>query len=115
MLLKDDTFKPGAAQVFTKQLFMGSFIIKQIVKGKPDIGEAYQLVDERTGKPIRNLVMNDRLKKFDVDRNEFNKKLPRSDAGNSAPVGPPENRPEEPVVMIHQRYGQTDGQTDDMQ
>ena len=44
MLLKDDTYKPGASQVLTKQHFTGSFIIQKVVKGRPDVGEAYQLV-----------------------------------------------------------------------
>jgi len=43
--------------------------------------------------------MHDRLKKFDVDRNDFNRWLPRINAGNSAPVRPSENRPKEPKLV----------------
>ena len=45
--------------------------------GRPDVGPAYRLVDEKTGKPLRNLVSNDRLKKYNVNRQEFNVLLPR--------------------------------------
>jgi len=63
VLLNDDSVKPTAAQVITKQCYIGPFIIKRIVHGKPDVGEAYQLVDEKTGKVVQNLLTNDRLKK----------------------------------------------------
>jgi len=45
--------------------------------GHPDVGPAYRLVDEKMGKPLRNLVSNDRQKKYNVSRQEFNARLPR--------------------------------------
>ena len=53
VLLKSDTCKPGASKVLTKQRFTGPFIIQKVVKGRQDIGQAYQLVDEQTGKPVK--------------------------------------------------------------
>jgi len=38
---------------------------------------AYQLVEEKTGKVLKNVVTNDRLKRYDVDRTSFNQRLPR--------------------------------------
>jgi len=53
------------------------------------------LVDEKTGQPLRNLVTNDRLKKFDVDRQEFNEKLPKIETGKDRPIEPLKHRPKE--------------------
>jgi len=35
------------------------------------------LRNKETGKPIHNLVSNDRLKAYNVDRRQFNERLPR--------------------------------------
>jgi len=77
VLLQESTIKPGASKVITKQRFVGPYIIQDIVVGRPDVGPAYRLVDKKTGKPLRNLVSNDRLKKYNVNRQEFNARLPR--------------------------------------
>ena len=77
VLLQESTVKPGASKVITKQRFVGPYIIQDIVVGHPDVGPAYRLVDEKTGKPLHNLVSNDRLKKYNVNRQEFNVRLPR--------------------------------------
>jgi len=77
VLLQESTVKPGASKVITKQRFIGPYIIQDIVVGRPDVGPAYRLIDEKTGKPLRNLVSNDRLKKYNVNRQQFNARLPR--------------------------------------
>ena len=55
-----------------------------MVKGKADIGCAYQLIDERTAKPVKYLVTHDRMRKYDVNREKFNKRLPRINTGEGA-------------------------------
>jgi len=56
VLLQESTVKPGASKVIMKQRFVGSYIIQDIVVGRRDVGPAYRLVDEKTGKVLRNLV-----------------------------------------------------------
>jgi len=56
VLLCDNRIKPGALKVVTRQRFFGPYIIKQVVQSRPNVGVAYQLVDEKTGQVIRNLV-----------------------------------------------------------
>jgi len=77
VLLKDARVRPGALKVVTKQRFFGPYIIKQVIKGRPHVSVAYQLVEEETGKVFKNLVTNDRLKRYNVDRTSFNQRLPR--------------------------------------
>ena len=77
VLLRDNRGKPGALKVVTRQRFFGPYIIKQVEQGRPNVGVAYQLVDEKTGRIIRNLVTSDRLKAFNVNRDNFNKRLPK--------------------------------------
>ena len=60
----------------TKQRFIGPYVIKNVVQGHPDVGVAYQLVNQDSGKVVRNLVTNDRLKRYNVDRDSFNRRLP---------------------------------------
>jgi len=57
--IRQESVKPGAAKVLTKQRFEGPYIIEEIVKGRPDVGTAYMLRNKEIGKPIRNLVSND--------------------------------------------------------
>jgi len=64
-------------KVVTKQRFFGPYIIKDVIKRRPDVGIAYQLAEEKTGKVLKNLVTNDRLKRYNVDRTSFNQRLPR--------------------------------------
>ena len=63
-MLQDTSVKPGSSRVITKPQFVGPYIIKDVVVGRPDVGKAYRLVDENTGKALRHLVSSDRLKKF---------------------------------------------------
>jgi len=59
VLLKDSRARPGALKVVTRQRFFGPYIIKDVIKGRPDVGIAYQLVEEKTGKVLKNLVTID--------------------------------------------------------
>ena len=92
VLLRDDSYKPGSSKVITRHRFTGPYIVQKIVKGKQDVGCAYQLIEERTGKPVRYLVNHDRIKKYDVDRSEFNKRLPRINTGEDAAVSEVQDR-----------------------
>jgi len=47
VLLRDNRVKAGALKVVTRQRFFGPYIIKQVVQGRPNVGVAYQLVDEK--------------------------------------------------------------------
>ena len=76
VLLHDTRVRPESTQVFTNKKFHGPYIIQQIVCGN-DVGQAYKLIRERDGKPLRNLVTSDRLKTYQVDRTEFTRRLPR--------------------------------------
>jgi len=49
VLLQESTVKPGSSKVITKQRFVGPYIIQDIVVGRPDVGQAYRLVDETSG------------------------------------------------------------------
>ena len=110
VLLKEDSVRSRSAQVITKPRFIGPFVVQNIVRGSPQIGAAYQLVDEKTGKVLRNLVTSDRLKKFEVDRQDFNERLPKIEIGAlPRPPEPAVQRPEEPKpieimskVRLHQ-------------
>jgi len=51
-------------------------MIKNVVKSRDDIGTAYQLINEKTGKVVRNLVTHDRLKACDIDRESLSQRLP---------------------------------------
>jgi len=75
VLLQETQVKAGASKVLTRQRFFGPYVIKAVVCGRSDVGQAYQLVDETTGKTLRNLVTNDRLKQYNVDRENFNTRL----------------------------------------
>jgi len=77
VLLKNSRVRPGALKVVTRQRFFGPYIIKDVIKGRPNVGIAYQFVEEKTGKVLKNLVTNDRLKRYNVDRTSFNQRLPR--------------------------------------
>ena len=43
------------------------------------MGQAYELTNEATGKKLRNLVSNDRMKRYTVDRMKLNERLPKMD------------------------------------
>jgi len=77
VLIRQDSVKPGATKVLTRQHFEGPYIIEEIVKGRPDVGSAYMLRNKETRKPIHNLVSNDGLKAYNVDSRQFNERLPR--------------------------------------
>jgi len=69
--------KRGSPRVVTKHRFEGPYIIEEIIKGRPDVGTAYMLRNKERAKAIRNLVSNNRLKAYNVDRQEFTERLPR--------------------------------------
>jgi len=75
-LLSETTVKPGSSKVITRQRFVGPYVIKEIVIGRPDVGQAYRLADEATGIELRHLASNDRLKRYNTDHERFNAHLP---------------------------------------
>jgi len=79
VLLHEDRVRPGFARVITRQRFVGPYIINNVVQGRSDVGVAYQLLHQKTGKIVRNLVTNDRLKAYNVDRQKFKEHLARLD------------------------------------
>jgi len=82
VLLSETTVKPGSSKVITRQCFVGPYVIKEIVVGRPDVEQAYRLMDEATGIELRHLASNDRLKRYNTDRKQFNAHLPsRHDPG----------------------------------
>ena len=68
VLLQELTVKQGASKVITKPRIVGPYIMQDIVVGRPDVGPAYHLADEKTGKILRNIVSNDRMKRYNVNR-----------------------------------------------
>ena len=70
--MQDTSVKPGSSRVITKPRFVGPYAIKDIVVGCPDVGQAHRLIDEVTGKELRHLAWNDRLKRYNVNREQFN-------------------------------------------
>ena len=96
--LHDDRVRSGSPNVVTRKRFKGPYLIQNIVQGKPNIGTAYQLYDEREGKVLRNLVTNDRLKAHNVDRRDFSERLPRL---QTEPLSAPEaiNQKTEPTPL----------------
>ena len=76
VLLSKTTVKPGSSKVITRQRFVGPYVIKEIVIGRSDVGQAYRLVDEATGIELRHLASNDRLKRYNTNRERFNARLP---------------------------------------
>ena len=102
VLLQETQVKPGASKIISKQRFVGPFMIRNIVAGRPDIGQAHEMVDETTGKRLRNLVSNDRLKRYNVDKQIFNKRLlslhkASTDIGQRPLLSPAEPKPIEIV------------------
>jgi len=77
VLLKDSRIRPGALKVVIRQRFFGPYVIKDVINRRPDVGIAHQLVEEKTGKIFKNLVTNDRLKRYNVDRMTFSQRLLR--------------------------------------
>ena len=88
----------------TRKRFKGPYLIRKIVQGKPDIGTAYQLYDERGGKVLRNLVTNDRLKAHKVDRRDFSERLPRLQTEpQSAPEATNQKTEPTPFEIVYTR------------
>jgi len=83
VLLQETTVKPGTSKIITKQRFVGPYVIKHIV-GHPDVRQAYRLMDEVTGKELRHLVWNNRLKRYNVNLEQFNTRLPSLQTGAGA-------------------------------
>jgi len=78
VLLQDTSLKPGSSHVITKPRFVGPYVIKDVV-GHPDVGQT--LDDEVTGKELQHLVSNDRLKRYNVNWEQFNARLPSLQTG----------------------------------
>ena len=104
--MHDSQVQPGAAKVLTKQRYFGPYIIKQVVKGRENVGEAYQLLNETTGKTLKNLVSNDRLKNYNVDRRDYNARLPKSQTADQVRRQPAvqQNIRAKPLEIISERY-----------
>jgi len=77
VLIREDSLRPGSPVVLTRKRFAGPFVINHVVKGHDDVGIAYELKNESTGKITRNLVSSDRLKAYNTDREQFTKRLPK--------------------------------------
>jgi len=56
----------------------------EIVVGRPNVRQAYRLVDEATVVELRHLASNDRLKRYNTDRKLFNARLPSRHTGSGA-------------------------------
>jgi len=50
VLLQDKRVKPNSDQVLTKRPFQGPFFIADVIQGQANIGQAYKLINEKTGK-----------------------------------------------------------------
>jgi len=128
VLLQDNTVKSGSSHIITRPRFVGPYTITDIVTGCPDVGPAYRLVDMNSGKALRHLVSNDRLKRYDANRQNFNRRLPSVQV-TARPqttfiptvVGPRQRRPQtpKPIEILsdkkiagkrHYRVKYTDGQ-----
>jgi len=92
-LQKADSIRPGSPKVLTHPRYTGPFIVKNIVKRDDNIGTAYQLINEKTGKPWRYLITHDRIKACDLDREAFSKRLPSL---QEAREGTPNTQTEQP-------------------
>ena len=77
LLLQDVRVKPHSNRIVTTRPFRGPVIIKEIVQGTSDIGQAYKLEREDGGRPLKFLITADRLKIFDTDRTDLLKRLPQ--------------------------------------
>jgi len=78
VLVHKDSLRPESP-VLTRKRYAGPFMIHHVVKGHDDVGIAYELINESTGKLTRNLVSNDHLKSYNTDREQFTERLPRLD------------------------------------
>ena len=99
VFLQDTSVKPASSRVITKPRFVGPYVIKDVVVGRPDVGKAYRLVDENTGKELRHLASNDRLKRYNVNREYFNARLPSLQTG----PGPLTQRSQTLQAIVGQR------------
>jgi len=70
VLLRDPRIKAGATQILTKKPYVGTYIVKEVVQNSENIGPAYKLVNEQTGKEIARLVNYDRLKLYKTEEKE---------------------------------------------
>jgi len=95
VLLSETTVKPGSSKVITRQRFVGPYLIKEIVIGRPDVGQAYRLVDEATGVELR-------LKRYNTDRERFNARLPSRD-GPGAGMQQLQTNTHRPQTVVGQR------------
>jgi len=102
-LLSETTVKPGLSKVITRQRFVGPYVIKEIVVGRPNVGQAYRLVDEATGVELRHLASNDRLKRYNTDRKLFNVRLPSRHTGPGAGMQQLQTTTHRPQTVVGQR------------
>jgi len=106
-LLSETTVKPGSSKIITRQRFVGPYVIKYIVVGHPDVGQAYRLVDEATGVELRHLASNDCLKRYNTDREQFNARLP-SRHGPAAGTQQQQTTTHRPQTFVGQRQAGPD-------
>jgi len=102
VLLSETTVKPGSSKVITRQHFVGPYVIKDIIIGRPDVGQAYRLVDEATVVELRHLASNDRQKRYNTDRERFNARLP-SIHGPGAGMQQQQTTTHRPQTVVGQR------------
>ena len=71
VLLQEKRAKPNSDQVLTKRPFQGPFFIADVIQGQVDIGQAYKLINEQTGKTLPSLISGDRQRSIEL-RTELN-------------------------------------------
>jgi len=84
--MTDNTVTAGSLKVVTRQHYTGPYVIQNIVKGRPEIGPAYQLLDKKSGKTLKNWATHDRLKLCNVDRDKFSERLRKMVSEKKVPV-----------------------------
>ena len=75
VLLQETQVKPGSSRVLTKQRYFGPYVIKTVYSSGPS--RCWKGLPVSTGKTLRNLVTNDRLKRYDTERQRFEARLPK--------------------------------------
>jgi hypothetical protein len=82
VLIKEKNLR-HADKVITSQRYQDGFIITDIVQS-PGFGASYKLVNTRTGKPVRNLISHDRLKRDNSGkRSDFEVRIPPLTKGDA--------------------------------
>jgi len=60
-------------------------------------------MDDSTGKTLRNLVSNDRLKRYNVNREKFNEKLPRINVTERVDANQRTNGEAKPLEIVRKK------------